>query len=115
MENRLFYKSTWTFILLVILSFNGCKEDGEAEPSYSVFDVDGNGYSEIKIGTRTWLKENLRTTHFNDGSPILKVDGETQWFQLTTPAYCWYSNNSTYKNVFGALYNGFAVLDVSSG
>lgn len=111
MQNRLYFKLSWASIIVILLAFNGCNDDGEDKPSYSVFDVDGNGYSEIKIGTRTWLKENLKTTHFKDGSPIAKVEGETQWNELTTPAYCWYSNNAVNKNTYGALYNGFAVRD----
>ena len=35
---------------------------------------------------------------------------------LTSPAYCWYNNSeSTYKNVYGALYNWYAVDPTSNG
>lgn len=35
-----------------------------------VIDVDGNEYTEVAIGDQVWLKENMRTTKFPDGSPI---------------------------------------------
>ncbi len=35
---------------------------------------------------------------------------DTSWFHLTTPAYCWYDNDSaTYKPLSGALYNWYTV------
>jgi uncharacterized protein (TIGR02145 family) len=38
------------------------------------------------------------------------MDGPA-WAALTTPGYCWYDNDSvSYKNRYGALYNGYAVI-----
>lgn len=73
-------------------------------------DVDGNTYSTVIIGTQTWMKENLKTTKFNDGAAMLPVTDYSAWLGLTTPAYCWYNNDaSTYKDTYGALYNWYAV------
>ena len=36
----------------------------------SVADTDGNNYAYIKIGSQTWMKTNLNTTHAPDGSPV---------------------------------------------
>jgi len=75
-----------------------------------ITDIDGNMYKAITIGTQTWMAENLKTTKYNDGTAIPNVtDGKT-WYNLTTPAYCWYDNNGTiFKNNYGALYNWYAV------
>lgn len=73
-------------------------------------DNDGNSYSAVTIGTQTWMLENLKTTTYNDGTPIPLVTDNTAWNTLSTPAYCWYNNDqATYKNTYGALYNWYTV------
>jgi uncharacterized protein (TIGR02145 family) len=74
-----------------------------------VTDIDGNLYSVIQIGNQTWMGENLRVTHLNDGSPILNEVDLIDWSNLTTAGYCWYNNNEQYKEPYGALYNWYAV------
>lgn len=76
----------------------------------SLTDIDGNIYKAIKIGSQTWIAENLKTTKYNDGTDIPDVTDLTYWFRRTTPAYCWYLNDAaTYKNTYGALYNWYTV------
>lgn len=71
---------------------------------------DGNVYNTVTIGSQTWMVENLKTTKYNDGSTIPNVSDNAAWVSLTSGAYCWYNNDeSTYKNKYGALYNGYAV------
>jgi len=80
-----------------------------------VKDIDGNVYKTIKIGTQVWMAENLRTTKYNDGTAIPNVTDNTAWSNLTTPAYCYYDNDSTLNaEIFGALYNFFTVADTNS-
>lgn len=75
----------------------------------TVVDSDGNTYNVIRIGTQVWMKENLKTTTFNDEAAIANVTGTTAWTNLTSPGYCWYGNNEGNKNTYGALYNWYAV------
>ena len=76
----------------------------------SISDVDGNMYKTTQIGTQLWTAENLKTTKFNDGTPISNVTDNTKWESLSTPGYCWYNNDeATYKGTYGALYNWYAV------
>jgi uncharacterized protein (TIGR02145 family) len=78
-----------------------------AEP---ILDADGNAYSVVTIGTQVWLGENLKTTKLNDGTAIAYVTAGQAWTNMTTPAFCYYENNeSDYKNVYGGLYNWYAV------
>jgi uncharacterized protein (TIGR02145 family) len=82
----------------------------ETFTTYAAEDIDGNVYNSVTIGTQVWMKENLKTTRFNNGDAIPLVTGKNEWTALTTPGYCWYDNDATtYKNPYGALYNWFAV------
>lgn len=75
----------------------------------TVSDNDGNSYGVIRIGTQVWMAANLKTTKYNDNSNITLVTDPTAWAGLTTEAYCWYNNNTSYKNTYGALYNWYTV------
>jgi uncharacterized protein (TIGR02145 family)/uncharacterized repeat protein (TIGR02543 family) len=72
-------------------------------------DIDGNTYTEVKIGNQVWMVENLKTTKYNDGSEIPMVAGNTDWGALSSPGYCWYANDISNKEPYGALYNWHAV------
>jgi len=76
----------------------------------TVTDYEGNVYQTITIGTQTWMAENLKSTTYNDGTPIPFVTDGTAWGALSTPAYCWNNNDeASYKNLYGALYNWHSV------
>jgi len=57
------------------------------------------------------MAANLKTTKFSNGESIPLVTNDAAWMAIRyEPAYCWYGNDeSTYKNIFGALYNFWAV------
>jgi len=75
-----------------------------------VTDVDGNVYNTVTIGSQVWLAENLKTTKYNDGTPIPLVKDSIEWSNLSTPGYCWYSNDSvSYAQTYGAMYNWYTL------
>ena len=76
-----------------------------------VYDADGNSYRIVRIGNQIWMAENLKTTKYSDGTIIPSASNNNQWTNLSTAAYCWYNNDSTNKNRWGALYNYFAISD----
>jgi uncharacterized protein (TIGR02145 family) len=93
-------------LLLMIFLLHACKK----EDDNSIKDYDGNVYTSVKIGTQTWMVENLLTTHYKNGSEIPAVTTFTAWGNLSTPGYCWYNDDETAnKTNYGALYNWFAV------
>ncbi len=76
----------------------------------NLVDIDGNQYRTIQIGSQHWMAENLKTTRYNDGTPIPHIVDNKDWAQLDTPAYSWYLHNEAgYKNTYGALYNWWVV------
>ena len=85
-------------------------ETDENGDSLTVKDYDGNVYKTIIIGNQEWMAENLKATHYADGTPILHVTGDATWGALpdndadTASAYCWYNDSIEYKDQYGALY-----------
>ncbi len=75
----------------------------------SVTDYDGNVYTTVEIGDQCWMKENLRTTHYADGTEILVGDPNSTYPTFpTTPYRCSPGNNNANVPVYGLLYNGYA-------
>lgn len=75
----------------------------------TVSDIDNNTYNTVGIGTQTWMKENLKTTKYNDGTTIPEIKDSSIWIYLKTPAYCWNENKISNKTTYGALYNWYAI------
>lgn len=75
----------------------------------TITDIDGNIYHTVQIGNQVWTVENLRVTHYNDGSPIPRITDNSTWENNTSGAYCYYNNDSAANaEKYGALYNGHA-------
>jgi uncharacterized protein (TIGR02145 family) len=97
---------------LVLISVQSCTkvQNDPKKTEVNMKDQDGNTYKVIVLGTQTWMAENLKTTTFNDNTPILNVIADTSWIKLATPGYCWYNNDeNANKPVYGALYNWYSV------
>ena len=75
----------------------------------TVMDNDGNTYNTVVIGTQTWMRENLKTTKYNDGTEIPNITDATSWAGLTSGAYCNYDNIPANSDTYGRLYNWYVV------
>jgi uncharacterized protein (TIGR02145 family) len=88
----------------------------ETYNSDAIIDIDDNYYNIVTIGSQVWMAENLKTTHYNDGTPVPLITDNATWANSTAPGYCWYNNDqATYKAVYGALYNWYIVDALSNG
>ncbi len=76
----------------------------------TVTDIDGNVYNTVQIGNQCWMKENLKTTTYRNGTAIPNITGNA-WSQLTSGAYAWYYNDISWKDSYGALYNWYTTVD----
>lgn len=75
-----------------------------------LFDIDGNDYEIVQIGTQKWMAENLKTTKYNNSEPIVLATQDWHWSYTRSAYYCWYENDSLqYADTYGALYNWYAV------
>jgi uncharacterized protein (TIGR02145 family) len=95
-------------IVLSILVLS-CKKQADN----GIKDIDGNSYGTQKIGTQVWLKENLRTTRYQNGDLIGTTSPATlDISKETAPAYQWsYDDNSKAVSTYGRLYSWAVVAD----
>lgn len=85
----------WVVLMVSTMSLSAQQDCG------TVKDYDGNVYRTVQLGNQCWMAENLRVTHFPDGTP-LKLGPETS----DTEKYYYYPNGDV-NNVekFGLLYS----------
>jgi uncharacterized protein (TIGR02145 family) len=96
-----------TFLSLLI----NCKKDKEIE-TLSVVDIDSNIYNTVTIGTQTWMVENLKVTRFRNGDSIAINPVNIIWEPYETiPAYSDYFNDPNKSEIYGRLYNWYAIND----
>lgn len=94
---------------IFIISLTSCITRSEVGPN-ELIDIDGNIYGTIDVGSLKWMSENLRTGHYNDGTPIVEVDSPEDWGSSKSGAFSVYDGNKENDYVYGRLYNGYAVL-----
>jgi uncharacterized protein (TIGR02145 family) len=73
-----------------------------------------NDFKEVKIGNQIWSAENLNTDRFANGSYILQAKNSEEWKRAgekQKAAWCYYENNISNDNLYGKLYNFYAVAD----
>ena len=96
-------------------SFTTMNSTGDGQPcpgAATVTDIDGNSYNTVQIGQQCWMKENLRTTRYANGTSIPLGTGTNT---STTMPYR-YNPNDDANNVpaYGYLYNWPAVMHGAS-
>lgn len=79
----------------------------------TVNDYDENTYKSVKIGNQWWMAENLKTTHYSDGTEIPLVENQEVWNNLgfSDKAFCYYNNSISNAETFGALYSWAAAMN----
>jgi len=84
-------RSCFTTVIIVFFLFyaNGIQ-------AQTVTDYDGNIYQTVSIGTQIWMRENLKSLHYSDGTDINEV-----WS---------YNNSDPLAAVYGRLYSWKAAM-----
>jgi uncharacterized protein (TIGR02145 family) len=81
-----------------------------------ISDYDGNFYSTVQIGSQIWMGENLKTTHYSNGTPLIDGTGVTEISgDYTTKYWFVFGDNPDNKNTYGLLYTWAAIMNGASG
>lgn len=100
--------SQWVIVPGISEANNG----GGGGPTFTVVDYDGNLYHTVLIGNYEWMTSNLKVTHYRNGEPIVYPgDNNDAWYNNNSGAYAWYNNNMEWKDIYGGLYNFYAVVN----
>ena len=92
------------------VSFTTLPKDGNPCLGVSIItDVENNKYNTVQVGLQCWMKENLRTTKYADGTTI--PHGST--YSYDDPYWYYPNNDSTNKPTYGLLYNWVSVMGKS--
>lgn len=99
-----------TVVILIPETTSICNKGLEAG---IVIDIDGNPYQTIQIGNRLYTFQNLKTTKYNDGTPIPNIVDNALWEQDTSGAWSYFKNKEDeyplgYASI-DKLYNWYAV------
>jgi len=89
-------------ILITVIGLFSCEKDENTTDKLK--DFDGNTYETVTIGNQIWMAENLKTTHYPDGTKIPEITECEDWKSLgaNEEAFCYYENDS--KNQYGGYY-----------
>ncbi len=79
--------------------------------SDEVIDIDGNRYLTVTVGTQIWMRENLRTSRYQNGDSIPEIILYSDWAASSNGAWCWYDNSHFNDTPYGKLYNWYAIED----
>jgi len=112
-DSGLIYGQSYNYRVAAFTTMNTSDYSNEVSVTIDgpVTDIDGNVYEVVTIGSQVWMAENLKVTHYRDGTAISHLASDGDWTTTSSGAYCFYDNNSSNGDTYGALYNWYAVSD----
>lgn len=101
------------FAAFSLLMYTSCMEDisdtNDDDNQNLISDYDGNSYKTVVIGNKTWMAENLKTSHYNNGDAIETSDAfpDNSTVKLQYPA----GGDEANVAVYGRFYTWAALTD----
>jgi uncharacterized protein (TIGR02145 family) len=74
-----------------------------------VLEIDG--FSAIMTNQQYWMINNLKNKVYCNGDSIPEIKSTKEWRDAKIGAWCYYNNDPKYGEMFGKLYNWYAVND----
>jgi|688.fasta_scaffold79599_3 uncharacterized protein (TIGR02145 family) len=65
----------------------------------------------VSIGNQVWMKKNLDVSTYRNGDIIPEVKNLADWENMKIGAWCYYNFDQKNGEIYGKLYNGYAILD----
>lgn len=107
-------------IILLIVKLTSCdysprsvSNSGKASQKIASFDQYSITSDTVVIGTQIWTTRNLEVNTFRNGDSIREAKSVAEFMQANKegkPAWCYYAND-TYNQIYGKIYNWYAVSD----
>jgi len=77
-----------------------------------VHDYEGNTYATVQIGSQCWMRENLRSTRYSDGTPLVDGTGAGNiGGDCLTKYWFDYNDDPSISAEYGKLYTGSAAVN----
>ena len=103
--------TTLVYCLILVINSCGIEKEDKPETQPPVDSVIVTTLEEVTIGNQVWTSKNLDVSTYRNGDDIPQVQGQEEWENLTTGAWCYYENKTGNGNTYGKLYNWYAVND----
>ncbi|MFH1161130.1 MAG: fibrobacter succinogenes major paralogous domain-containing protein [bacterium] len=105
-------KNTWIYIVILFgFTLMGCQKKEIPFVCGSIVTLEGRDYCTVQIGAQCWFQENLSTTHYADGTPLVDGTGVGPIFgDYTTPYWFNYEDSAYNSLTYGKLYTWAAVM-----
>jgi uncharacterized protein (TIGR02145 family) len=106
------------YTILSITLLTACKKESSVQDNKNTIststentikDIEGNTYKTVKIGTQTWMAENLKVSKYNNGISLPNITDSAAWSKKTIGAYCNYDNDTFIGEIYGKLYNWYTI------
>ena len=113
-------KNMMIFFFFTMIFVIGCSDNSTNNPNNTVTDTvftdarDGKKYGIVKINSQVWMSENLNASTYRNGDPIRYARTPEEWLDAAEKkegAWCYYDNDPKNGEVYGKLYNWYAVND----
>ena len=99
-------------LLDLLSAYGDCGSEESAWQCGDDLEYGGDNYGTIQIGEQCWFSENLRSNYYSDGSLVESIQNNANWANGNVGMICTYGNNASNEDLYGALYNWYAVADV---
>ena len=99
-------------LLDLLSAYGDCGAEESPWQCGDPLEYQGDDYETVLIGEQCWFAENLRSNYYSDGSLVESTQNNSSWANGNVGMICTYGNVASNEDLYGSLYNWYAVADV---